>query len=133
MSLLKPSGLAHVLVVDDEPSVRMFATRVLIEEGFAVHEAGDGAEALERIAAAQQVALVVTDVVMPRMHGVELLERITVQYPHVRVLLMSAYTSADLRDQGISAPCGMLAKPFTADELVEHVRRCLDEQVRQEA
>ena len=58
-----------ILVVDDEPSIRRFAARVLLEEGFPVREAADGAQALE-IVRAGGVSVLVSDVVMPRLNGV---------------------------------------------------------------
>src|SRR4051812_6494601 len=80
-----------VLVVDDETAVRRFACRVLERAGFGVFEASDGVEALELI---QQRGLpnleaVVSDIVMPRMNGVELMQALSVSEPELPVILMS--------------------------------------------
>ncbi len=65
----------HVLVVDGEPMIHWFAARVLREQGFGVHEATDGAEALELIrAGVADLDVVLSDIVMPRMNGVQLLQ-----------------------------------------------------------
>jgi two-component system response regulator FlrC len=116
----------RVLVVDDEPTVRRFAARVLEDDGYLVHEAGDGAEALALLQAeASGVGCVVSDVVMPRVNGVELLEAVSLRHPGLPVILMSAYGSVQLVDRGISAPCAILSKPFDPDRLLGEVRRCL--------
>jgi len=113
-----------ILVVDDEPSIRRFAARALLEEGFAVREAADGAQALE-IVRAGGVSVLVSDVVMPRLNGVQLMEALARSHPHLPVLLMSGYAAPELEGMGIAAPCGLLTKPFSAERLIEEVRRCL--------
>jgi DNA-binding NtrC family response regulator len=118
------SGSSVILVVDDEPTVRSFAARVLLEEGFAVREAGDGQEAL-RIVHAGGIAALVSDVVMPRLNGVQLVEALSRSHPQLPIVLMSGYAARELVDMGIAAPCALLPKPFSADRLVEEVRRCL--------
>jgi two-component system, cell cycle sensor histidine kinase and response regulator CckA len=123
------AGREHVLVVDDEPSVRRFAARVLRDEGFGVHEAGDGMEALDMVRAySQDLSVVVSDIVMPRLNGVELLEFLSSLRPALPVLLMSGYGTDQLADRGIASPCGVLSKPFPASLLVAEVRRCIRSQ-----
>jgi len=113
-------------VVDDEPTVRRFAARVLEEDGYLVHEARDGAEALALLqSGAWVVDCVVSDVVMPRLNGVELLQALSLRHPGLPVILMSAYGSNQLAERGIAAPCAILAKPFDPDRLLGEVRRCL--------
>lgn len=117
---------AHVLVVDDEPMIRWFAARVLREEGFGVHEATDGAEALELIrAGAADLDVVLSDIVMPRMNGVQLLQSLSALRPDLPVILMSGYGTAQLAELGIAGPCGVLGKPFSPETLVSEVRRCI--------
>jgi two-component system, cell cycle sensor histidine kinase and response regulator CckA len=119
-------GSCRILVVDDEPVVRRFATRVLEAEGFLVSEATDGAEALRLVReAVPGVDAVVSDIVMPRLNGVELLQVLSSTHPHLPVLLMSGYASRELEGMGIAAPCAILAKPFAPERLVEELRRCL--------
>jgi two-component system, cell cycle sensor histidine kinase and response regulator CckA len=116
----------YVLVVDDEPLVRRFAARVLRDEGFGVHEAGDGAEALELIGAGiAHVEVVLSDIVMPRVNGVQLLQSLSTSRPDLPVILMSGYGMAQLSELGIASPCGVLAKPFSPEALVAEVRRCI--------
>jgi two-component system cell cycle sensor histidine kinase/response regulator CckA len=115
-----------VLVVDDEPTIRRFASRVLAEHGFDVLEAADGAEALDRIEAMDhRLDVVVSDIVMPRLNGVELLQQLSLIRPDLPVILMSGYAGPQLAERGIQAPCGVLAKPFGAEQLIAEVRRCI--------
>jgi DNA-binding NtrC family response regulator len=116
----------YVLVVDDEPMVRGFAARVLREAGFGVYEAADGAEALDLIRAGiADLEVILSDIVMPRVNGVELLESLSTLRPDLPVLLMSGFGTAQLAERGIATLCGVLSKPFDADVLVAEVRRCI--------
>ena len=118
----------HVLVVDDEPGIRQFTARILLDEGYLVHEAGDGLEALEFIRAGEVVIdAVVSDIVMPRLNGVELLQSLARTHPNLPMVLMSGYGMDELTRRGLASPCAVLAKPFTAERLVAEVRRCIAE------
>jgi two-component system, cell cycle sensor histidine kinase and response regulator CckA len=120
----------QVLVVDDEPAVRRFATRILLEHGYVVHEAGDGAEALAFVTArGAAVAVVVSDIVMPRLNGVELLQALAISHPGLPIILMTGYGTSALAERGIAAPCAVLGKPFLPERLVEEVRRCVKERM----
>jgi CheY-like chemotaxis protein len=134
MSKAHHPPVAHVLVVDDEPAVRRFVSRALQAVGLAVHEAEDGLEALSLIREGRAaIDVVVSDVVMPGLNGVELLKELALTHPEIPVLLISAYSPEDLRQRGIAAPCGVLPKPFTAAELVNLVHHCLGRSLRQGA
>lgn len=99
-----------------------------MEEGFVVEEATDGLEGLALIrGGAHAFDAVVSDVVMPRLNGVQLVQELALSHPQLPVLLVSGYAAAQLETMGIAAPCGMLTKPFSAEQLVEEVRRCLRE------
>jgi CheY-like chemotaxis protein len=119
------AGSGHsILVVDDEGAVRRFALRVLEREGYSVAEARDGAEALEMVKQGLSFDVVVTDIVMPRLNGVELMQALSTAKPDLPVILMSGYATGALAELGIVAPCAILAKPFPAERLLEEVRRC---------
>jgi two-component system cell cycle sensor histidine kinase/response regulator CckA len=115
-----------VLVVDDETAVRRFAVRVLEREGYGVAEAVDGMMALELIKqGGTSIDVVVSDIVMPRLNGVELMQALSVSHPSLPVILMSGYATDALAKRGITAPCAMLPKPFLPERLLEEVRRCI--------
>ena len=118
--------MESVLVVDDEPAVRRFASRVLREAGYGVEEATDGVDALRLIRTkAGDLDAVVSDIVMPRMNGVELLQSLSMERPGLPVILMSGFGADQLSRRGIVSPCGVLAKPFDAELLLAEVRRCI--------
>jgi two-component system, cell cycle sensor histidine kinase and response regulator CckA len=118
--------LPYILVVDDETAVRRFAARVLQREGYGIYEAVDGVEALEMVQnGAAGVEVVVSDIVMPRLNGVELMQALAISRPELPVLLMTGYATGALTDLGIAVPCGIVPKPFTAERLVAEVQRCL--------
>jgi CheY-like chemotaxis protein len=117
-----------VLVVDDDPAVRRVASKVLRRGGYEVLEAEGGEEALaiaeER---SDEIALLLTDVVMPGMGGRELSEIVRERHPHVPVLFMSAYTEDEVILRGIRvAEVHFIEKPFTVEGLRAKVREVLD-------
>jgi DNA-binding NtrC family response regulator len=120
------SGEASVLVVDDEPGIRRFVGRILREEGFGVDEAPDGAAALDLICqGAVDPTVVLSDIVMPRLDGLQLVRSLSALKPGLPVLLMSGYGPSELAQRGMPGLCGILAKPFAPELLVAEVRRCI--------
>src|SRR5688572_11011922 len=121
---LRSSTGGAILVVDDEGAVRRFALRVLEREGYRVIEARDGIEAFELIRQGHEFDAVVSDIVMPRMNGVELMQALSTATPELPVILMSGYATGALAELGINAPCAILPKPFPAERLLQEVQRC---------
>ena len=120
----------HILVVDDEPMVRRLVARLLEAEGYTIHEASDGAEALDRVRADRDLFdVIVSDIVMPRMNGIELFQALSTSHPELSVILISGYGTAELAERGIAAPCAVLAKPLVPELLLAEVRRCLRRRV----
>ena len=109
-----------ILVVDDHPSTRELFARILSMDGFVVHEAADGAEALAVIARARPV-VVVSDVMMPGVDGAELARRLLAYEPPVPIVLTSTDHAADPRLPGVP----FLPKPVDFDELRATVERLL--------
>ncbi len=121
-------GHETVLVVEDEPPLRELAARVLAAAGYTVLQAGNGPEALALIARHDDpVHLVFTDVVMPGMNGRELVARLSVLRPAMRVLYTSGYTEdAILRHGVLDDPRRFLSKPYTPAVLRRRIREALD-------
>ncbi len=125
-SLGRAGAGVSVLVVDDETAVRRFAARVLQREGFEVFEATDGAEALDMVKTGPpSIDVVISDIVMPRLNGVELMQALAAMRPDLPVILMSGYATAALSELGIATPCSILMKPFQAERLLAEVQRCI--------
>ena len=119
-------GTHTILVVDDVDAVRQVAYRLLSEAGYRVFEAASAVEALEVLATAPAgVNLVMVDVVMPEVNGVDLVRLIQDQWPAVPILFMSAYPAEVLVRQGLENPnVSFLAKPWTRQELLRKVAAC---------
>ncbi len=123
-----PGGRETVLLVEDEESVRSLARRLLHALGYHVLEASSGPDAL-RLAAAHRggIDLLLTDVVMPRMSGRELADRLAEARPGVKVLYMSGYTDdAVVRHGVLEEGVAFLQKPFPPAALATRVREVLD-------
>jgi two-component system, cell cycle sensor histidine kinase and response regulator CckA len=116
-----------ILVVDDQPTVRRMAHRLLSEWGFRVFEAESGEEAIEVLETARAgVQLVIVDVVMPLADGIQVTRRIQERWPGQRTLYMSAHPAEVLAQYGLSdLDVPFLAKPFTRDELLTKVSEAL--------
>ncbi|MCM2333414.1 MAG: ATP-binding protein, partial [Anaeromyxobacteraceae bacterium] len=122
-----PGGGERVLVVEDEPQVRALAARALAERGYQVLTAGDGDAALALLAREAPVDLVLTDVVMPHMGGVDLAARLRERTPPPAVLFMSGYVDrGSLGRNALPEDAPFLHKPFTPAALANKVREVLD-------
>jgi len=120
-----------ILLVDDDRAVRYILVRTLQEAGYGVVEAGDGAQAWSCFRDnPRRFDALVTDVVMPRMSGTVLAARVRAARPSLPILLMSAYSPAELLEHGLEAAHGdLMSKPFAPDELVAAVRHALGEEI----
>lgn len=116
-----------ILVVDDEPGVRRLACQMLEREGYGTMEAEDGREALALLSADPSgVALVLTDVRMPHMNGMQLEAAIRDEWPRLPVILMSGEVTREWIARLVrEEPLRVLRKPFDQAELVEKVRALL--------
>jgi CheY-like chemotaxis protein len=116
-----------VLVVDDARVVRRLAFRVLSESGYRVFEAAGAVEAIEVLAMLRgRVDLVLVDVVMPEVNGVDLVRLIREEWDWPAILFMSAHPAEVLAREGLKdLRVHFLAKPFTRDELLGAMERAL--------
>ena len=117
-----------ILLVEDEYGVRKLVRKMLIQQGYRVLEAGDGNESLKLCDQHQgPIDMLLTDVVMPKMSGRELAERISDRYPGIKVLYMTGYTEDAIVHHGVlQQGIAVLKKPFLAEALARKVREVLD-------
>jgi two-component system, cell cycle sensor histidine kinase and response regulator CckA len=113
-----------VLVVEDEDAVRAIAARMLVAAGFAVVTAADGVEAMAVLDRTPGVAVVLTDLQMPRMDGYKLAEQLLAHPDHPRLVFMTGMPEASLT-QDLPGP--LLIKPFTEGTLTSVIRAVVAE------
>lgn len=110
-----------VLLVDDDPGVRFALTEVLADRGYRVITAGSGAQALTLL---DGVDVVVTDLSMPGMDGLELVAQICARSPGLPVILLTAHGSENMvRIASSRGACGCLSKPFDIDEIARVIEQ----------
>jgi CheY-like chemotaxis protein len=118
--------IARVLVVDDEPTVRGFVERVLRDADYDVTLASDGFEALATLQEAGPFDLLLTDQMMPNMHGDELARRARLEYPDLKVLYLTGFSDSLFKAKTMLwTDEAFLDKPCSVDELIEAVSMLL--------
>ncbi len=125
---LSYNGTETIFVIEDEPSVKRMAVKILTKRGYNVYSAENPDEAsfmLENIH--DKIDLLLTDVVMPKTNGIHFYNQVRSRYPNLKALFMSGYPSDVVRKQGIDeTKFKFLQKPFTIETLLKHVRDALD-------
>jgi two-component system cell cycle sensor histidine kinase/response regulator CckA len=123
-----PRGSETVLLAEDDPVVRSLTKSVLEEFGYTVVEAEDGVDAVEKfLLNADDIRLLVLDVVMPRKNGKEVHTEIIKIRPDIKVLFISGYTSDILSSRGVlEENLNFISKPVTQNVLLQKVRQVLD-------
>ena len=121
--------MKNVLIIEDEAAIRRVLTRVLERAGFTVRTAENGDDALQELKV-EEADIVITDIIMPKMHGVEAIKRIVKEFPRVRIIAISGggnFGIADYKPDAITTYAylaaarkagahALLTKPFqTAD------------------
>jgi CheY-like chemotaxis protein len=113
--------VSTILLVDDEPGVRFAVTEVLCDRGYRVICAASGAQALTLL---DGVDVVITDLSMPGMDGLELVSQIAARVPALPVILLTAHGSEHLvRIASSRGACGCLSKPFDIDDIARVIER----------
>ncbi|MDE2240281.1 MAG: response regulator [Rhodospirillales bacterium] len=122
----RPDGQA-VLVVDDEPTVRMLVVETLEEYGYAIFEAEDAASALDILKAPGRIDLMVTDITLPGQNGCDLAKEAKRLRPELKVLFMTGYAQ-NLDTHVSTKPAGadIIVKPFSLEALAKKVRAVID-------
>jgi CheY-like chemotaxis protein len=127
-SAARRSGTETVLLVEDEDALRGFVRSTLEKNGYTVIDAQDGVSALDLLSADNRAFdILVTDVVMPRMGGHELAQRLLQARPGTRVLYMSGYSEeAILPPRAAGQKVDLIRKPFDAEGFLTRLRQVLD-------
>jgi two-component system chemotaxis response regulator CheY len=118
-----------VLIVDDSRTIRQQVNFTLTKSGFQVVEAEDGNDGIAKLAANPDVAVVISDVNMPNMNGLEMVAAITANasLPHPPIVMLTTEGAAELIEQAKKAGAkGWLVKPFKPEQLVAVVAKLAD-------
>ncbi len=115
-----------ILVIDDEDIVRTSCSRTLTPSGYEVRLAQNGQEGL-KIMGEDKVDIVLTDLKMPDMDGIEVLRKIKQDWPEVEVIIITGYQTVDTAVKSIKLGAfDYIEKPFTPDALINAVSKALD-------
>ena len=119
--------MAHILLADDDQATRDLVKRALTSDGHQVDLTQDGAEALETLTgAADSFDVLVSDVHMPGLDGIELARQASVAHPKLKLLLMSGFSDELERAQALKLPnLAVIMKPFTLEQVRTAVRALL--------
>ena len=121
-------GTETVLLVEDAPMIRRLAREIMTRAGYTVIEAGDGDQAAQLAARLLRIDVLLTDVVMPRLNGIELADLLRTTRRDLRVLFMSGYTdTAIVRNGLLRDSATFIQKPFTPEELLRKLRVVIDQ------
>jgi len=120
-------GSETILVTEDEYAIRNLLEKVLSEQGYRVITAADGADALDLVRQNEgEIDLVITDVVMPNLSGPEMVQRLQVDHPGMKVIFMSGYAKQGSLAAIEGDEAEILEKPFSPQTIRTLVRKVLD-------
>ena len=117
---------AKIMVVDDEKQICQNVEKILSKNNYEVIHAASAKEALEKMAT-DSFSLLISDIVMPEMNGLELLKLVKTEWPLTKAVMMTAYASTNTAVKAIRlGALDYLTKPFTPDELRHQVQKALN-------
>ncbi|MCP4217149.1 MAG: response regulator [bacterium] len=121
-------GNEVILLVEDQDAVRNFARETLTTFGYTVYQASNGRKALELLDTLKvQVDLLLTDLIMPEMNGMELAEQVEEKYPTIEILYASGYTDKHLKHTGaLDEGIHFIHKPYSIEDLGKKIREVLE-------
>jgi two-component system cell cycle sensor histidine kinase/response regulator CckA len=122
-----PGGSETILVVEDNETVRDLVRHSLEHLGYRTVVCANGLEALDQLDAGAQTQLMIVDLIMPHLSGLELADRVRQRRPQERILFMSGYAEDHLMVGRLTPPLPFIRKPFTLRQLAIGVRHALDE------
>lgn len=117
--------MKKILVVDDQYGIRVLLCEILQKDGYQMHEAANGVQAL-KIVEEEQPDLVLLDMKIPGMDGLEILKRIKEENAHVNVIMMTAYGELNLINEAMNlGAITHFAKPFDIDDIRQVITKSL--------
>lgn len=118
--------MIRILLADDDDVMREFLARALMRAGYAVDSVDRGTKALALIHAGEHFDLLLTDIVMPEMDGIELAQKATLRDPDLRVMFITGFSAVSLKAGQAMPNAKVLSKPFHLKDLVLEVDRVFE-------
>lgn len=119
--------MIRILLADDEEAMRTYLTRALERSGYAVTACDRGTTALAHVESGAPFDLLLTDIVMPEMDGIELAQKVAVIAPDMRVMFITGFSAVTLRAGQALPQAKVLSKPFHLRDLVLEVDRMFED------
>jgi CheY-like chemotaxis protein len=118
--------MPRILIVEDSNDVRFIISEILRRKGFETAEASNGVQALEFLDGDSRIDLIISDVRMAKMGGLELLSELKQRFPHIPTIMLSVHTVPEWIEQARQrGAVSYLTKPFTPDQLVSAIEQHL--------
>jgi two-component system, cell cycle response regulator CpdR len=118
--------MIRILLAEDDDVMREYLTRALTKSGYAVESVDRGTTALELIKSGQSFDLLLTDIVMPEMDGIELAQKAAIAAPMLRVMFITGFSAVSLKAGQAMPNAKVLSKPFHLRDLVLEVDRMFE-------
>ena len=118
--------MIRILLAEDDDVMREYLTRALTRSGYAVSSVDRGTEAMKLIDAGEEFDLLLTDIVMPEMDGIELAQKVAIAAPGLRVMFITGFSAVTLRAGKEMPNAKVLSKPFHLRDLVMEVDRIFE-------
>jgi two-component system cell cycle response regulator CpdR len=118
-------AMIDILLAEDDDAMRQYLTRALERAGYCVVAVDRGTDALAHIMSGEAFDLLLTDIVMPEMDGIELAQRVARLQPAIRIMFITGFSAVSLRAGATVPQAKILSKPFHLKELVSQVRQVL--------
>ena len=118
--------MIRILLAEDDEAMRAHLMRALERTGYAVVGVGDGTDALDLVQRGERYDLLLTDIVMPGMDGIELAQRVSIIAPETRVMFITGFSAVTLRAGEALPQAKVLSKPFHLRDLVLEVDRMFE-------
>jgi len=119
--------MIRILLADDEEAMRTYLARALERSGYSVTSCDRGTTALEHVKSGAYFDLLLTDIVMPEMDGIELAQKVAVIAPDMRVMFITGFSAVTLRAGQALPQAKVLSKPFHLRDLVLEVDRMFED------
>lgn len=117
--------MAHILLAEDDSSMREFITKALERAGHTVTSCNDGLSALKALENHGDYDLLLTDIVMPGMDGIELSQKAATQKPNIKTMFITGFSGVTIDKKAPETATKVLSKPFHLNDLVAQVNELL--------